>query len=123
MLNTSALLQSLPDRNRILHLQPLLLHLFDCIGAIKSLRNLLQCSSACLNEEEVDAHELDEQPALEEEVELPGPGVDADGDEVLGEEKADVGCDVLEEKTIGADVERKDFEGVGDVEGDPVECQ
>ena len=53
-------------------------------------------------------------------LELPATSLDADRDGVLREEKTDVSADVLEQETIGADLEGEDLKWVGDVEGDPV---
>ena len=110
----------LPQIMHTLVLRRQRLDLFNRIRTIEGLGNLLESSSASLKEEEVHDDDLDEEPALEEEVELPAAGFDAEWDCVLGEEETEVGADVLEQEAVGADLEGEDFEWVGDVEGDPV---
>ena len=95
------------------------LDLLDRVGAVEGLVDFLQGGAAGLNEEEVNGDELDDQPALEEEVELPAAGGDADRDHVLGDCQADVGGDALHEQAIGANLEAEDLERVGNVERDP----
>ena len=102
-----------------IHCRSLLLDLFDGVSTIECLVNLLEGSAASLDEEEVDDDELDDEPAFEEEVELPATSVDTDRDEVLREEEADVSGDVLHKQAVGTNLETENLEGVGDVEGNP----
>ena len=62
------------------------LELFHRIRTVKSLANFFESRASSLNEEEVHGHKLNDQPAFEEEVELPAAGVDAKRDGVLRQE-------------------------------------
>lgn len=97
----------------------LLLDFVDGRGAVEGPVDFLEGGTAGLDEEEVDGDELDDQPALEKEVELPASRGDANRNHKLRDGQADVGGKPLYEQAVGADLEGQDFERVGDVEGDP----
>ena len=97
----------------------LLFNLLDGIGAVEGLVDLLEGGTARLNEEEVDHDELNDDPAFEEEVELPAAGGDAQRNGILRQEQADVCGEALQEQTVGAEFEAENLERVGHVERDP----
>jgi hypothetical protein len=72
---------------------------------------------------EEDRQELNDQHALEQEVELPASSCDAEWDGVLVQEQADVGTDVLHQQTVGTDLVAENLQWVGDVQGNPMNCQ
>ena len=104
-----------------LNISSLLLQFLHSSSAIESPVNLLECGTPCLDEQEVYSNQLDEQPTLEEEVELPASGVDANGDDVLRYSETGVRRQVLQQQTVGANLEAENLKWVRHVEGNPGE--
>ncbi len=98
------------------HRDGFLLDLLDGIGTVKCLVDFFERSPTRLDEEEVDGDELDDQPALEEEVELPAAGSDTDGNDILRDEQADISADALQKQTICTNLEAKNLQRVSNVE-------
>ena len=77
--------------------------------------------SASLHVEEVDDEALNDQNHNVYKVELPGQGFESDGVDVLVEDARQTGEHKAEGQALGADIERQDFDGVGDGETGPCE--
>ena len=106
----------------VIDAQLLVCPLFDFLnglGTVESAIDFFEGGAPGLNEEEIDSDELDDQPAFEEEIELPAASGNAERDGVLRQEQADVCGEALHEQAIGADLEAENLEWVGNVEGDP----
>lgn len=88
-IGTRAILTALPaitnlsDIRNTHNFTCLSLELIHRVGAIESLTDLFKSGTSGLDEEEVDSDELDDQPALKEEIELPAASVNSKWDGVL----------------------------------------
>lgn len=91
------------------------------VVTIKLLRNFLQRWATRLYVVEVNDQTLDDEDDNVDEVELPGQVLDADGIDVLVEDAAERREAEAQREPLGADLVRKDLNGVGDCEARP--CQ